>query len=141
MQKHVVPETSPSPWPLTRVGLKGWAWAFVFGLAIRWSFVLFAHHELSWWAAVAVTAPTLGAGVMCFHSMWRWIGGLDELQRAMQLKAFALVFPGFLLIVVACDQLRAAGVIDGVTWQVEQAGFSMLAVYGAAWTWLWWRNR
>ncbi len=141
MQRDAIPETSPSPWPLTRAHIKCWVWAFVFGLANRWSFVLFDHYKLSTGVVVAVIALTLGAGVMCFHFMWRWIGGLDELQRTMQLKAFALVFPGFLLIVVACDQLRAAGLIDGVSWQVNSAGFTMLAVYGVAWTWLWWRNR
>jgi hypothetical protein len=141
MQRSAIPETSPSPWPLTRAGIKCWAWAFLFGAASRWSFVLFERRAVPEALAIGIAAATAILGILCFYYLWRWIAGLDELQRSLQLRALALVFPGFLLVVVACDQLRAAKVVDGFSWHVQECGFAMLAVYGLSWTWLWWRNR
>jgi predicted membrane channel-forming protein YqfA (hemolysin III family) len=140
MEKRL-PETSPSPWPITRVGLKCWLWGALFGAAIRGSLTAFDRHLVNAPAAVAMTGVTLGFGVMCFYYMWRWVAGLDELQRQMQLKAFAAVFPGFLLILVGCDMLRVAKIVSGFEWHVRETGAAMLAVYGVVWVWLWWRNR
>ena len=73
--------------------------------------------------------------------MWRWIAGLDELQRLIQMKAIAVVIPGFLGLNVSNELLRKSGLCAGFDWDALEAGLVMAAIYYVAFLWLWWSNR
>ncbi|MBL9174577.1 MAG: hypothetical protein JNL10_13655 [Verrucomicrobiales bacterium] len=48
-------------------------------------------------------------GLLYVRSLWRWIRGLDELQRRTQLEAVCGSALGMLLVTLSADLLRGAG--------------------------------
>lgn len=136
-----IPETSPSPWPITRVGIKSTVWGVLFAGAVRGCYFVFEHHQLPALMAVMLILSTLGLGVVCVAYLFRWITGLDEMQQRIQLQALALVGPGILGIVLCAEMLRWAEIHDGISWNVRPLGVAMLISYSLAYAWYWSRNR
>ncbi len=97
MKTTAFPETSPSPWPITRSVARALFWGISFGVAVRAVFYLFDHHSLPAAARLALVVVPFVPAVFCVMTMVRWVRGLDELQQRLQLQSFAAVFPGLLL--------------------------------------------
>ncbi len=136
-----LPESSPSPWPVTRVGTKaGILGGFSYVMAVA-AVQLFERYPVSPVLAVAVILGVLILGGAVTYYMWRWIAGLDELQRLIQMKAIAVVIPGFLGLNVSNELLRKSGLCAGFDWDALEAGLVMAAIYYVAFLWLWWSNR
>lgn len=86
------------------------AWALVAVLvawAARW---LVQHRE---WAApveAIVALSPLVPSLFYVRSLSRWIGGMDELQRRIQLEACLVAMTGTVFLVTALSLLEGSGV-------------------------------
>lgn len=59
--------------------------------------------------SVVALLPVL-PGLLYVRALWRWMSGLDELQRRIQLEAVCFATLAMLLLALAADLLRGAGV-------------------------------
>jgi len=141
METIALPESSPSPWPVTRVGAKaGFLGGFSYALAAA-CVRFFDRYPVSPVLAGAIILGVLILGGASTYYMYRWMAGLDELQRLIQLKAIAVVVPGFFGLTVGNELLRKSGIWAGFHWDALEVGCVMIAIYSVAFLWLWWRNR
>ncbi|MFO1459403.1 MAG: hypothetical protein U1G08_08330 [Verrucomicrobiota bacterium] len=70
-------------------------------------------------ARVAVALLPILPGLLYGHSLWRWIHGLDELQRRTQWEAVGGAALGMLLVTLGADLLRGAGFGPGLNFGWE----------------------
>ncbi|MGH7967627.1 MAG: hypothetical protein ACREIC_02755 [Limisphaerales bacterium] len=101
-----------------RADLKLNAWAFV-AVAVAFLARWLLHHHHNWGvllqAAVALT-PLLPS-LLYVQSIARWIGGMDELQRRIQLQACLFATTGTVFIATALSLLAGVGVLQSIRLQ------------------------
>lgn len=140
MRYESLPESSPSPWSMTRVSLRaglplGIAYSLAYSFSKRWE-----GQEVPGWVVLTVIGASLALGGIGAYYWARWIAALDELQQILQLKAFALATPLFLGLMMTADLLRRGGLVgfrmDGYWWVPV-----FVALHFAAFVWFWRRNR
>jgi hypothetical protein len=136
-----IPETSPSPWPITRVGIKVIVWGVIAGVAVRGSHYVFTNHSLAAPLVILMILATVVLLSVSIAYLCQWVVGLDELQQRIQLQSLAFVGPGILLIVLVAQMLRWAMLLDPITWNVRSLGIVFLASYSLACAWFSWKNR
>jgi prepilin signal peptidase PulO-like enzyme (type II secretory pathway) len=136
-----IPETSPSPWPITRVGIKIAIWGVLAGLAVRGSHYAFTNHSPPAPLAILMILATAGLMFVCTGYLCRWLLALDEMQQRIQLLSLGFVGPGMLLGVLLAEMLRWAKILDPITWNVRSLGTVFLASYCVALAWFSWKNR
>lgn len=85
------------------------AWAGVAVLAALVSRLLLRGPDLTGLPRVAVALFPLLPGLLYVRAIWRWMRGLDELQRRLQFEAVCFATLGMLLIALTADLLRTAG--------------------------------
>jgi hypothetical protein len=136
-----IPETSPSPWPITRIGIKIFAWGVIAGLAVRGSYYVFTNHSPPTLLAILMILATAGLMVVCIAYLIQWLLGLDEMQQRIQFISLAWVGPGILLTTLFAEMLRWAKLLDPIAWNVRSIGVVFLASYCVALAWFSWKNR
>lgn len=141
MAKISLPESSPSPWPVTRLALKGAVVVLVFLFVWRYTRGYFLHHAVSPAVASGLILLTGALGALTCYYFWLWLQALDEHQRELQYRAIAWVVPLFLFVQLACTQLAQAKMITFVVWHVERVGLVMGVIYLLTQLWLYLRNR
>ena len=101
-----------------RADLKLNAWAFVavvFAWAARW---LVQHHRE--WAPLLQTAVALTPlvpSLFYVQSIGRWIAGMDELQRRIQLEACLFATTGTVFLATAFSLIAGAGALQSMNLQ------------------------
>lgn len=127
---------APSAWQPCRANLTYILWGLAFGLATRGALWLLSQQALALPIRIAVVLVPLIPAVLCLAGFVRWLDGLGELQRRIQLEALAFVFPGTLLLAVTVELLQAAGFLGSLHWNFRSLGFAMLAslVIGYFWS-------
>lgn len=85
------------------------AWAGVAVVAAGLSRAWLHSTELTGALRVGVVLLPLLPGLLYVLSIWRWMQGLDELQRRLQLEAVCFAALCMLLITLTTDLLRMAG--------------------------------
>lgn len=113
MSKTIFPEAvRPGRNYSFRSDLKLNAWAFV-AVAVaavgRW--LLQHHHEWGRVLQAAVALAPLLPSLLYVQSIARWIGGMDELQRRIQLEACLFATTGTVFIATALSLLEGASVV------------------------------
>lgn len=136
-----IPETSPSPWPITRIGIKITIWGVIAGLAIRGSYYVFTNHSPPTVLAILMILATTGLMLVCISYICQWLLALDEMQQRIQLLSLGFVGPGMLLTVLVAQMLQWAELIEPINWHVRPLGIVFLASYSLAFTWFWWKSR
>lgn len=138
MNKSTFPEAvQPGKDYSFRADIKLNAWALLAvatsGLA-RW----LLHHHPDWnplLRATVVLAPLLPS-LLYVRSIMRWIGGMDELQRRIQLEACLFATTGTVFITAALSLLQEADVgasltlPHGIGWEGSFAAIIFLYVLG-----------
>ncbi|MFT3830512.1 MAG: hypothetical protein QM691_12495 [Opitutaceae bacterium] len=141
MEKTSFPEASPNPWAVTRLSFKA---GVPVGLALlleSCAVDLFARRPMGAALVIALLAVVLLLGGVGVRYWCRWLDGLDELQRQLQLKALALTIPIVLGLALAHEMLRRGGLIVGWPLGVVDACSALVLIYGFVSGWFWWRNR
>lgn len=87
------------------------AWAGVAVLAAIVSRLLLRGSDQTGTLALLVALLPLVPGLLYVRALWRWITGLDELQRRLQLQAVSFATLAMLLIGVTVDLLQQAGFV------------------------------
>jgi uncharacterized protein YacL len=136
-----IPETSPSPWPITRVGIKVTVWGVIAGIAVRGSHYVFTNHSPPTPLVILMILATVGLLSVSITYLCQWLLGLDEMQQRIQLQSLAFVGPGILLAVLVAQMLRWAMLLDPIAWNVRSLGIVILASYCLAFVGIWWKNR
>ena len=113
MNKTIFPEAvRPGRHYSFRSDLKLNAWAFVaVAVAALGRSLLQHHHELGRVLQAAVALAPLLPSLLYVQSIARWIGGMDELQRRIQLEACLFASTGTVFIATALSLLEGAGVV------------------------------
>jgi len=92
-----------------RDALKLNAWAPVAVLAAFAARLLLRDPELTGAMRVLVALLPLMPGLLYLRSLWRWIIGLDELQRRLQFEAVSFASLSMLVLGLTVDLLKQAG--------------------------------
>lgn len=137
MHKTIFPEAvRPGRHYSFRSDLKLNAWAFVavaMAALARW--LVQHHHE---WAsslqAVVALTPLLPS-LLYVRSIARWIGGMDELQRRIQLEACLFATTATVFVVTAFSLLEGVGIArsrlqHGLGWEGTFGVLILLYVVG-----------
>ena len=105
------PLTLPEPMQMfVRDTLRLNAWAGVAVVAAGISRTLLNNpHDPAGTARLALALLPLGPGLLYVRSLWRWMRGLDEMQRGLQLEAVCFAALGMLLVALSMDLLRLGG--------------------------------
>jgi len=115
------------------------AWAFVavaVAFLARW--LLRHHHDWSTLLQAIVAVTPLLPSLLYVRSIARWIGGMDELQRRIQLEACLFATTGTVFIATALGLLESAGVLNstrlqhGLGWEGTFATVLFFYVLGNA---------
>ena len=122
-----------------RADLKLNAWAFV-AVAVAWVARWLSQHDHDWGVLLqsAVAMTPLLPSLLYVRSVARWIGGMDELQRRIQLEACLFATTGTVFIVTALSLLSGAGVLQtlrlqhGLGWEGTFGAIILLYVLGNA---------
>jgi hypothetical protein len=114
MNTTIFPEAvaRPGRYDSFRSDLKLNAWAFVavaVAASARW--LLQHHHEWGRIMQVAVALVPLLPSLLYVQSIARWIGGMDELQRRIQLEACLFATTGTVFVATALSLLEGAGIV------------------------------
>src|SRR6185369_11383633 len=94
------------------------AWALVAVLVSIATRELLKHHP-DWGAAlqsIVALAPILPS-LLYLRSIARWIGGMDELQRRIQLEACLFATTGTVFLVTALSLLQGVGLLASIRLQ------------------------
>lgn len=113
------------------------AWAFV-GLATAFLSRMALHRHVDWGVPlrVVVSLSPLLPSLLYVGSIARWIRGMDDLQRRIQLEACLFATTGAIFIVTAFNLLAVAGVLEatriqnGLGWEGMFATVIALFVIG-----------
>lgn len=95
------------------------AWAVVSVVAAFVARVWLQSPGLGGPLRVAVALLPILPGLLYVCSLWRWIHGLDELQRRTQWEAVGVAALGMLLVTLVADLLRGAGFATGLNFGWE----------------------
>lgn len=135
MNKTIFPEAvRPGRHYSFRSDLKLNAWAFV-AVAIaalaRW--LLQHHHEWGRTLQALVALTPLLPSLLYVRSVARWIGGMDELQRRIQLEACLFATTGTVFVATALSLLDGIGIAPyrlqhGLGWEGTFAVLILLYV-------------
>ena len=109
------------------------AWAFVAVLAsfiVHWMLPRHADWDAPLRAALALVP--LVPSFLYVRSLARWIGGMDELQRRIQLEACLFATTGAVFISVAMSLLENCGVLQshGLGWEGTFGAILVLYILG-----------
>jgi hypothetical protein len=119
MNKPIFPEAvQPGRQYSWRADLKLNAWAFVAMLAAGMARWVLQHHQgwgLGLRSIIALTP--LVPSLLYVQSIARWIGGMDELQRRIQLEACLFATTATVFVVTALSLLHGTGVLQSVRLQ------------------------
>jgi hypothetical protein len=119
MNKPIFPESvQPGRHYSWRADLKLNAWAFVAVLAAgvaRW--VLQHHQDWGLGLQSIVALSPLVPSLLYVQSIARWIGGMDELQRRIQLEACLFSTTATVFLVTALSLLQGTGLLQSVRLQ------------------------
>jgi hypothetical protein len=113
MNNHLnLPETvRPGKHYSFRADMKLNAWAFVaVALAFASRIVLRQHPDWSLWLRALVALSPLVPGLLYVRSIARWIRGMDELQRRIQLEACLFATIATIFVTLALGLLNAHGI-------------------------------
>lgn len=119
MNKLILPEAvRPGRHYSFRADMRLNAWALVAVLAAfvaRW---LLQHHS-DWGASVrtVVALSPLLPSLLYVRSIARWIGGMDELQRRIQLEASLFATTATVFLATALSLLESCGVLSSTRLQ------------------------
>ncbi len=97
-----------------RDALKLNAWAPVAVVAAFVSRLLLRDPELTGPLRVAVALLPLLSGLLYVRTLWRWMRGLDEMQRRIQFEAVAFAALAMLFIALTVDLLQLGGFIGSL---------------------------
>lgn len=87
------------------------AWSLIAAAALIGSSLLLVWREWGvWWGVLIALAP-LVPFIGMFIALRRWLDGLDEMQRQIQLQALALCVLLASVVCVAGGQLQKLGVL------------------------------
>lgn len=113
MNKPIFPEAvQPGRHYSFRSDLKLNAWAFVAVLfAALARLLLPRHHEWGGLLQAGVALAPLAPSLLYVRSIARWMGGMDELQRRIQLQACLFATTGTVFIATALSLLEGVGVL------------------------------
>ena len=138
MSKTIFPEAvQPGPHYSFRADMKLNAWALmalVVAMVSRWW--LQHHHDWGAWVSGGIALSPLLPSVLYVRSLSRWIGGMDELQRRIQLEACLFATTGMVLIATALSLLSGYGLLEsswvqhGLGWEGSFAGIVGLYIVG-----------
>ena len=139
MSEPILPESvQPGKHYSFRADLKLNTWAFVALLVSAIARWLLRHHP-EWGALLqsAVALSPLIPSLFYVRSIVRWIGGMDELQRRIQLEAALFATIGTVLITTAIGLLEGNGLLfssgrlqHGLGWEGTFAVIIFLYVLG-----------
>jgi len=119
MNKPIFPESvQPGRHYSLRADLKLNAWAFVAVLTAGGARWVLQHHQgwgLGLRSIIALTP--LVPSLLYVQSIARWIGGMDELQRRIQLEACLFSTTATVFLVTALSLLQGTGVLQSVRLQ------------------------
>lgn len=122
-----------------RADLKLNLWAFIaVGVSFTARWLLQNHHSWSvLWQSVVSLSPLLPS-LLYVRSIARWIGGMDELQRRIQLEACLFATTGTVFIGTAfsllggLDPLHSTRLQHGLGWEGTFAAIVLLYVLANA---------
>lgn len=97
-----------------REAIKLNAWAPVAVLAAFVSRLLLHDPELTGATRIGMALLPLMPGLLYARTLWRWLRGLDELQRLIQLQAVCFAALAMLFVALTVDLLQLAGYIPAV---------------------------
>ena len=108
-------------------------WAFVAVLMAVFSRIWLHRHQ-EWdaaWRAILALSPLLPS-LLYVRSVAQWIGGMDELQGSIQLKACLFATIGTIFVATAFSLLEAVGIFHGhgLGWEGAFASVVLLYVLG-----------
>jgi hypothetical protein len=119
-----------------RADMKLNAWAFV-AVALAFASHIILRHYPDWGVALRafVALSPLLPSLLYVRSIARWIRGMDELQRRIQLEACLFATTGTIFIVLAFNLLLASGIHiprlpHGLDWEDTFASVVFLYVLG-----------
>src|SRR5437763_2120380 len=125
MNQTILPDAvRPGPHYSLAADLKLNAWAFVaLGVAfvVRW--LLRQHPEWAVLLRASLALTPLIPSLLYVRSISRWIGGMDELQRRIQLQACLFAMTGAVFVRTGLDLLNSggampwAGLKNGLGWE------------------------
>lgn len=106
-----LPTLLPEPMQMSvRAALKLNAWA---GVAVVAAFVsrLLLRDSMAVDGALRVAAAWLPLlpGLLYLRALWRWMQGLDEMQRRLQVEAVCFATLSMLFVALSVDLLQVAG--------------------------------
>ena len=101
-----------------RADLKLNSWAFVAAL-VAWAarMLLRHHHEWSPVTQAALTLAPLVPSLLYVRSIARWIGGMDELQRRIQLEACLFATTATVFLATALSLMQGVGPLQSIRLQ------------------------
>jgi len=110
--KSILPESAqPERHYSFQADMKLNVWAFVAVALAFWSRILLKHHpEWNDPLRAAVALSPLLPSLLYVRSVAKWIRGMDELQRRIQLEACLFATVGAIFVVTAFDLLKAHGI-------------------------------
>lgn len=135
MKTRFIDVLAPGTWRPCRANLAFILWGLAFGVAARSALWFLMQHDLAAPLRVVLVLAPLVPAALCIAAGVRWLDGLDELQRRIQLNALAFVFPGLLVIALSVELVRAAGWLTGFAWSFRSLGFAMLASLSIGYLW------
>jgi hypothetical protein len=110
------------------------AWAFVAVVIAGLARLILSSSALPDGARAALALAPLLPGLWYLRDLWRWMRGLDELQRRIQFEAVCFGALGMLGVALMADLWRGAGFQTGLNfgWEGYFAGTFFLYVWGLA---------
>lgn len=97
-----------------RDALKLNAWAPVAVLAAFVSRLLLRDPDLTGLPRLMVTLLPLLPGLLYVYAIWRWMCGLDEMQRRIQFEAVSFAALAMLFLALTLDLLQLAGFVPNL---------------------------
>src|SRR5438270_9606545 len=125
MDKPILPESvQPGRHYSFRADMKLNAWAFV-AVVVASSSRIALHHGTEWGAPLRglVALSPLLPSLLYVRNIARWIRGMDELQRRIQLEACLFATTGTIFTATGFNLLGVAGVLqapriqNGLGWE------------------------
>jgi len=112
------------------------AWAFA-GVALAFASRIVLRHHSDWDLPlrVVIALSPLLPSLLYVRSIARWIRGMDELQRRIQLEACLFATTGTIFVVLAFNLLLAQGIHfprlpHGLDWEDTFASVVFLYIVG-----------
>jgi len=120
-----------------RADMKLNAWALV-AVAAAWLARWWLQHHREWGVLLqsAVALTPLVPSLLYVRSIARWIGGMDELQRRIQLEACLFATTGTVFLATALSLLGSVGSLQsvrlqhGLGWEGTFAAIILLYILG-----------